>query len=252
MSILNENISIKIKDICFMAWDKSRVEVAARNVHALVYRKKGSALFAAGDKRTETNEGDVFYMPAGLSYSADYGEYNEVYVFHFESDCTSAMENFTPSNTNAVGHLFKEAVEIWESRKEGYYFSAMAILNKILKKVSLDCADSGVYEYPPLFLDACTFMETTFTSSELCVESMADMAHISGTYFRKLFLKRYGTTPSKYLNSLRLSHGEKLLSEGRYSVEEVAAMSGFNDVKYFSRQIKKEYGVPPSKLYKFR
>jgi AraC-like DNA-binding protein len=49
---------------------------------------------------------------------------------------------------------------------------------------------------------------------------------------------------------MRLSYAEKLLSRGRYSVLEVAEMSGFSDVKYFSRVMKREYGVPPSELYK--
>jgi AraC-like DNA-binding protein len=56
-------------------------------------------------------------------------------------------------------------------------------------------------------------------------------------------------TPTKYLVSKRLIHAEKLLSTGKYSIKEVAEMSGFCDVKYFSRVVKKEYGVPPSKLY---
>ena len=37
--------------------------------------------------------------------------------------------------------------------------------------------------------------------------------------------------------------------DGYITVKEVAEKSGFCDVKYFSRLVKKEYGVPPSKLY---
>ena len=78
---------------------------------------------------------------------------------------------------------------------------------------------------------------------------MVAKAHMSGTYFRRLFLNRFNMTPNKYLISKRLIYAEKLLSSGKYSIKEVAEMSGFCDVKYFSRVVKKEYGVPPSKLY---
>jgi len=78
---------------------------------------------------------------------------------------------------------------------------------------------------------------------------MIAKAHMSDTYFRRLFLNRFNMTPNKYLTSKRLIYAEKLLSTGKYSVNEASEMSGFSDVKYFCRVVKKEYGVPPSKLY---
>ena len=47
-----------------------------------------------------------------------------------------------------------------------------------------------------------------------------------------------------------LIYAKTLLSSGEYSIAEISEKSGFKDVKYFSRVVKKEYGVPPSKLYR--
>jgi AraC-like DNA-binding protein len=93
-------------------------------------------------------------------------------------------------------------------------------------------------------------MNENYTNSDFSVDDLVHRSHMSNTYFRKLFLSKYGKTPVKYILSMRLSYAEKLLSHGRYSVLEVAEMSGFSDVKYFSRVMKREYGVPPSELYK--
>ena len=39
-----------------------------------------------------------------------------------------------------------------------------------------------------------------------------------------------------------------LLIEGGLSVNDVARVSGFSDVKYFARAFKKKYGCPPSEM----
>ena len=89
-----------------------------------------------------------------------------------------------------------------------------------------------------------------YTDPEFSVNTMVERAAMSNTYFRKLFVIRFGTTPVKHLAEMRLSHAEKLLSSGTYTVAEAAESSGFSDVKYFTRLVHREFGVPPSMLYK--
>ena len=93
-------------------------------------------------------------------------------------------------------------------------------------------------------------MKNNFTNPELSIERLSEMANMSNTYFRKLFVERVGETPSRHLTTLRLHHAENLLLSGKYSIEDIAYLSGFNDAKYFSRTVKKIYGYPPSRLYK--
>ena len=72
MSVINENISVKIKEVLFMSWDIASVQVAARPYHALALRLSGNASFSHGNLNSNTNTGDVFYMPANCSYKATY------------------------------------------------------------------------------------------------------------------------------------------------------------------------------------
>ena len=62
MSFLTQNISIKIKDVSFMKWGISNVNVAARPYHALVLRLSGSASFACDGLEISTQPGDVFKL----------------------------------------------------------------------------------------------------------------------------------------------------------------------------------------------
>ena len=249
MSVINENISIKIREVRFMSWDIASVSVAARPYHALAFRICGSASFSQGNLNSTTNTGDVFYMPANRSYKATYQEKNEILVIHFESDLISKMENYQLNNPHTISILFHRMYDIWNKKEDGYYYSALSVMCEILEKISVQQSPSLRNETMKAFEDVVEYMEKNYTSSECSVKEMVAKAHMSNTYFRKLFFKKFNMNPTRYLISKRLIYAEKLLSTGKYSIKEVAELSGFCDVKYFSRIVKKEYGVPPSKLY---
>ena len=69
---------------------------------------------------------------------------------------------------------------------------------------------------------------------------------------RTLFYERLktlmGQTPQEFIRMIRLDHAEMLLSQGE-PVVDVAARTGFVNVKYFSTVFKKHYGVPPSRYH---
>ena len=57
--------------------------------------------------------------------------------------------------------------------------------------------------------------------------------------------------PKKYIIKKKIDYACELLLLGRYSVTEVAEMSNFSDVYYFSRQFKEYIGVSPTDYIKF-
>ena len=253
MSFFNENISFKINSIQTLSWKKSTVSVAARPYHALVFRICGGALFEHDDITVSTNNGDVFYMPANYSYKATYDTDNEIIAIHFESPISSFAENFHFENAHIIiKNLFKKAVEIWQKKDTGYYYAAVSVFSEIIEYLSVHSAPVLASTTTFAFNNGVKLMETNFTSPDFSVNDMVNEAHMSSTYFRKLFVSKFGVTPVKYLMDKRLVHAEKLLATGNYTVSEVAEKSGFSDVKYFCRAVKKAYGVPPSKLYQYK
>jgi len=249
MSFINENISIKIREVRSMSWDIASVQVAPRPYHALALRLCGGASFSHGNLNSNSNTGDVFYMPANYSYKATYQERNEILVIHFDSDLVSEMENYQLNNSHLVSMLFHKLYDIWNKKEKGYYYSALSVMCEILENISVRQSSSLCAETSKAFNSAIEYIENNYTSAECSVKEAVAKAHMSNTYFRKLFSRRFNMSPIKYLMSKRLIYAEKLLSTGKHSIKEAAEMSGFCDVKYFSRVIKKEYGVPPSELY---
>ena len=250
MSVYNESISLKIKDVRFISIDPTPVDVAGRPYHALAFRMCGSASFTHNELKESTTEGDVFYMPADFSYSAEYKGTNDIIVIHFESELNTAMENFQLHNPHTIFSLFNKINKIWQEKKPGFYYQALALMCEILENISRQQSYSISNKTLTAFENTVAYIEENFTSAELSVNDIVNKSGMSNTYFRKLFCDRFNTTPIKYLMTKRLTYAESLLSTGKFSISEVAEMSGFYDVKYFSRAMKKEYGIPPSKLYR--
>ena len=69
-------------------------------------------------------------------------------------------------------------------------------------------------------------------------------------YFGKLFKEFTGQTFSQYLTGLRMKHARQYLSQGDYTVSQIAYMCGYNSVSYFIQTFKKNYGETPKQLEK--
>ena len=131
MSVINENISIKIREVRFMSWDIASVSVSARPYHALVFRLCGSASFSHENLNSSTNVGDVFYMPANYSYKATYQKKNEILVIHFESDLISKMENYQLNDSHIISILFHRLYDIWNKKEDGYGYPCIGIASYV-------------------------------------------------------------------------------------------------------------------------
>jgi AraC-like DNA-binding protein len=113
--------------------------------------------------------------------------------------------------------------------------------------------EEGQEQQPEEGLEAKTFVDkatklilenlanTDFTIDQLCRE----MAMSRTLFYVKL--KSYtGKSPQDFVRIIRLERAAILLRNGR-SVTDVAALTGFDNPKYFSTVFKKYFDVSPSK-----
>ena len=87
----------------------------------------------------------------------------------------------------------------------------------------------------------------------LRLEDVSSAVGFNATYFSTLFKKETGQNFMDYLTELRINKSKELLCGDTLSIQDVAEMVGYRDLKYFSRLFKKATGVSPSdykKLYK--
>ena len=93
--------------------------------------------------------------------------------------------------------------------------------------------------------DAITSYINAHLTEKLTVEKIAKNVFLSPSGIYKAINKHYGCTVSEYISRMRIELSLPLLRESEYSVEDIAARSGFSSPAYFSRIFKKCLGVSP-------
>lgn len=81
-------------------------------------------------------------------------------------------------------------------------------------------------------------------------EDLERYAFLSYSQITRLFKKRYGVTPRKYIETQKIETAKLLLINTTLSVKQVAFMLNFADEHYFSNVFKKQVGKNPSQFKK--
>ena len=83
-------------------------------------------------------------------------------------------------------------------------------------------------------------------SNALTVDKLARELCLNAQYLTRLFTKRYGISPKKYIIEKQIAKAKELLAVTNAAICEVARSVGFPDQLYFSRAFKKAAGLTPS------
>ena len=93
-------------------------------------------------------------------------------------------------------------------------------------------------------------LEEHYTES-ISMKEMAGLAGLSSTHFNRHFQDLLGTTPTRFLHSLRLEKARQLLASSDRNVGEIALETGFHDQSHFTRHFRKQMGMTP-RAYRIR
>jgi len=85
----------------------------------------------------------------------------------------------------------------------------------------------------------------------ITLDQLSAITGYNEQYFIRLFRRRIGITPYQYIISQRLKAAKKLLIQNE-TITRVAEMTGYRDIKAFSRAFKKSFGITPSEFRKNR
>lgn len=87
-------------------------------------------------------------------------------------------------------------------------------------------------------------------SEDISAESMAGLANMSYSYFSRVFKQIMNKSFNDYLNYVRITEAEKLLTSTDKNVTEIAYDTGFSSSSYFIKVFDKYKGMPPSSFRK--
>lgn len=82
------------------------------------------------------------------------------------------------------------------------------------------------------------------------IEELAEMAHLSPSYFQVLYKKAFGITCMTEVINAKIEQAKLLLTSTELPVNGVATELGYNEVYHFIRQFKKSTGITPGAFRK--
>lgn len=181
-------------------------------------------------------------------------------------------ENFETSHIPVVMLTAKSAVEDQiigiESGAEAYilkpfnslYLSTVVknllkqrefIIRKYRDKNNVHPENVRITERDEEFLNNIIgIIESHYANPEFNVEKMVDISAYSRTVFYNKLKGLTGLSPVDFLRQTRLKMAAEILIKSGRGVSETAFMTGFNDVKYFSKCFKQMFGMTPAEYKK--
>ena len=86
------------------------------------------------------------------------------------------------------------------------------------------------------------------------MKDMAELCHLSPSYFSRLFSRELGETFVNYVNRGKIERAKKQLRESSMSISQIAADAGYIDTSHFIQLFKRFEGVTPTvyRQYNYR
>lgn len=86
--------------------------------------------------------------------------------------------------------------------------------------------------------------------NELSMQAIADEFYVTKEHLMRTFKKETGSTVNELIKKSRLDEAEDLLKHSSLSVTDIAIMTGFNSVQYFSTVFREIYNMTPTEYQK--
>lgn len=233
-------------------------KITNRKTNSFIIRVKGSVTYNFYDKKLNAKEGEMVFLPKGISY--EYTSFNDsnnenLYTgIHFSGNFVNPQPKvYSLENFFEYEYITKHYANLWKYGNQAEKYKCIALFYNLLSYVSN--IEHSVYAEKRKFkiIDpAVNYLKKHLYDCNLKVNDLHSLCNISNTYFRQIFISRFGTTPQNYIISKRFSHAKSIIDSGDFdSVKDVALSVGYSDALYFSKVFKKIYGLSPSDINKF-
>lgn len=211
------------------------------------------------DKRNthEPPIGSLALCPAGIDCGADGTQSIDIAVIAVnQAQLTLASGGYGRLHERFVHHdkaLFEISQNLWRESAAGYPNGSLfwSELSASMVEGLLERHSSEPLGRLPGMLDRLSLRRIrdyvlSHIGEPLQIGTLAAVAGRSPFHFARTFANSVGMTPHHYVVRLRLRLAMDLLREGRLTLADIAAFTGFADQSHLSRWIRRVYGISPS------
>jgi len=219
--------------------------------YELMYYIEGESVVSFNGKKYEMSPNNILYLPKGLE-NDDYSIFikKTVKLYNIYFDTADSLPDYPVKITAKSGeimNLFEKLFRAWVSKKDGYYYKSMRYtyhIAELLKKIQPKYGNKNRFAY---LLASEEYMSLHYCDYKFDYAEFVSLSGLSYSYFKKLFIEKYGIPPVKYINRLKINRACELLATNSFTVSEISDICGFENTYYFSTVFKNYIGVSPKK-----
>ena len=219
-----------------------------REYDGLVYFLGGEVEYIFSDHSFTARAGSLAYLPRNSSYVMNIKEgFSYVCVnFIFATDAirrgTAVSKGIPPTVYNdmlRIGALL-------DSGGAGCAAESLSILYHVI--AVMERANRGYVQSDTRAADAASYIRMNYADPALTVGDVAAAVGTSEPHLRRIFRALIGTSPVRYIRSVRMDAARNLLLDTNLHVADVAAAVGYADPYYFIREFTLHTGISPGKF----
>ena len=217
-----------------------------RGFHILSYQEYGHYDHYVKGKEIPVKKDMIFFINGNDNYSVKCREYGESICITFVGDTVFPTVTIDCTDNPEIKNLFRKLIALGNLASDYNALKASAIMYEIFAYMSKK--ENADYVSPDIrgkISEIHSFIYENYKKEIPDSSELSAKCGITPKYFRTLFKKMYGLTPTQYIIELRLNAAAELLSEGILGVGEVAEAVGFSDVYYLSKLFKKHFLSSP-------
>lgn len=220
------------------------------------YIKGGSCKITIKGKTYEGIPGRWFLIPAGVlhSYTNDTTKAFCKHWMHFDlypenmnffSDMKIPYYVDVPKNSKA-DKLFKEyfTYENTDSMT-GMFKGKATLLNLIAEYVHLAVPDMKIKADNDAMVSSVLRFIDDNMEQNISIEQLANVCHLHPTHFIRVFKKKTGETPGKFLQLRKMETAKKLIEETNIPISEIMSRVGIVDAAQFAKKFRIFFGNSP-------
>lgn len=244
------------------------VQLHSHSFYEILYTQSGRIQYLLGDERYSLKQGDIVFVPPGLSHrpliteplEEPYRRYvlwiSAEYIEQIRS--ISPDENIVPSegkilrtSGTSMGELlhrhFRQAVDENSGKASGWqcalYATALQTLVQLHRAFCDIRAHTPAAEKQELLDDVLAYIKGSL-SEKITLKNTARRFLVSESTISQLFRKRLGVSFYHCVTQYRLIEAKNLITDGE-PPGSVYGSVGFADYSAFYRAFKQEYGMSP-------
>lgn len=224
--------------------------------------EKGDFEYQIEDVRKKATSGDIVICPPNTDFCR---EMKSPMTFHYFKFFLSDDNNEQIQRTKTtIRNLFSYKFTPIEKVRMSNNFSQLYNLNKrddaesirwknhfindiwlLLTMEAEHMSKHSIVMDDPAIKQAKEWIDSNM-SKNILIKDVAKMIDLHPVQFSNRFQNLYGTTPSRYLLSIRMERSKRYLLHTDYKIDHIAQLCGYDNGFYFSRVFSKHFGMSPS------